>query len=92
MTQLLHQPGPPTTYVTRPTNGMAIAALITALLGLAVIPIVLGHLALGQIRRRDEGGGAMAVIGLVLGYGTLVLYLVFAAVTIWAIWYGTTRG
>ena len=57
------------------TNGLAIAALVTGLLGFALVPVVLGHVALGQVRRTGEGGGALAVAGLVLGYGMCALYV-----------------
>ncbi|MEI2730445.1 MAG: DUF4190 domain-containing protein [Dermatophilaceae bacterium] len=75
----------------RPTNGSAIAALVTGLMGFAIVPIALGHLALRQIRRRDEDGAAMAVIGLVLGYGALALYLLLAAVVVWGVIVGAGR-
>jgi hypothetical protein len=54
---------------------MAIAALVTALAGLAVscglispLGIVFGHIALGQIKRTGETGRGMAIAGLVIGY------------------------
>lgn len=74
-----------------PTNGMAIAALVTGVMGLAVIPIVLGHLSLREIRRRGQAGTGLAVTGLVLGYATLVGYLVVVAVVAGAIYVGVTK-
>ncbi len=69
-------PGPyPYAPPARRTNAMAIAAFVTGLLGFALIPVVLGHVALRQIRGTGESGGWMAVIGLVLGYGMCALYL-----------------
>ncbi len=56
------------------TNGTAIASLVLALCGLAILPVVLGHVALGQIRRSGQDGTALAVAGLVLGYLELVAY------------------
>ena len=70
------------TYGTYPpsarTNGTAIASLVTALLGFAIIPVVLGHMAQSQIRRTGEGGSAMAAVGLVLGYVQIVGYVILA--------------
>jgi hypothetical protein len=50
------------------TNGFAIAALITGLLGGTVLPIIFGHVAHSQIRRTGQAGWGMATAGLVLGY------------------------
>lgn len=74
-------------YAAPRTHPLAIAALVTGLLGFALIPVVLGHMALSQVRRTGEGGGWMAVVGLVLGYGTcalyLLLFLVFGGAVLW---------
>jgi hypothetical protein len=69
-----HPYGPPTAYpyqatpMVPRTNGMAIASLVFALLGFAIVPVILGHLALKTIKETGEGGSALAAIGLVLGY------------------------
>lgn len=66
----------PAPAVARPTNGLAIASLVTGLLGFAIIPVILGHVALSQIRRTGDGGSALAIVGLVLGYLACLAYLV----------------
>lgn len=56
------------------TNPLAIASLICGLAqpftgGLTMIPaVILGHVAHSQIRRTGERGGALATVGLVLGW------------------------
>ena len=63
------------------TNTMAIMALVFGLVGGTGIPIVLGHVALSQIRRTGEGGRGLAIAGLVLGYvgiGGLIVVGIFA--------------
>ena len=60
------------------TNGLAIAALMLGVCGFALLPVILGHVALGQIRRTGAGGSALAIVGLVLGYLALAAYLVAA--------------
>jgi hypothetical protein len=57
--------GAPPAY--RTTNGMAIAALVGALV-FAPLGIILGHIARSQIKRTGEGGRGMATAGLVIGY------------------------
>ena len=65
------------------TNGLAIAALVLGLLSGTVIAVVLGHVALSQIRRTGEGGRGMAIAGLILGYfwtAVVVIYLIVVIV------------
>lgn len=81
--------GPPAYGPPAPrTHPLALAALVTGLLGFALIPVVLGHLALSQIRRTGDGGAWMAVVGLVLGYGTCALYVVLFLVFGGFLWWG----
>jgi uncharacterized membrane protein len=79
----------PVAPVTPRTNSLAIASLVCGLAqpftgGLTMIPaVVLGHVAHSQIRRTGERGGAMATIGLVLGWiGVSVVVLLVVAVMI----------
>jgi Domain of unknown function (DUF4190) len=56
-----------------PTNGLAIAALVCALAGLAVgisapVGAILGHIARRQIRERGEQGDGMALAGIIVGW------------------------
>jgi hypothetical protein len=61
---------------------MAIASLVCGVLGWVMFPVVapilaviFGHIARGQIRQTGEGGGGMALAGLLLGYINLALCL-----------------
>jgi len=64
------------------TNGFAIASLILGVipfLGVgAIVAVVFGHLALGQIRRSNgsESGRGFAIAGLILGYTWIVVYVI----------------
>jgi hypothetical protein len=68
------------------TSGLAIASLACGLAQfafgpLATIPaIVLGHMARSQIRRTGEQGAGLALAGLVLGWGAVILGIVLIAV------------
>lgn len=75
--------GGPGAYAASPggTNGMAIASLVTGILGASVVAVVLGHLALGQIRRTGESGRGLALAGTILGYVWVAVSIVVA------IWY-----
>lgn len=75
----------------RPTNGVAVAAMICGIVGLLFSPgilaflvpilipiaaVVLGHIALSQLKRTPgTGGKGMAVTGLILGYIPLAVSL-----------------
>jgi hypothetical protein len=68
------------------TNGLALASLTCGLAQFifgpsAAIPaIVLGHAARHQIKRTGEEGAGLALIGLILGWATLILTIVFIVV------------
>jgi Domain of unknown function (DUF1707)/Domain of unknown function (DUF4190) len=80
------QPAVPASAVPVPaparTNGLAVASLACGLAQfafgpLATIPaIVLGHMARSQIRRTGEQGAGLALAGLVLGWGAVILGIV----------------
>lgn len=67
------------------TNGLAIASLACGLLQfvfgpLPTIPaIVLGHMARGQIRRSGEQGAGLALAGLILGWGAVIVGILAVA-------------
>ncbi len=77
---------PPDRTPTPGSNGLAVAALCCGLLGIfplaAIAAIVLGIVALSQLRRRIQRGRGMAIAGIVLGGLWLVGWtaaLIFAA-------------
>lgn len=70
-------------YPTR-TNGLAIASLVTGILGFSILSVIFGHIALNQIGRSREEGRGLAIAGLVLGYvgiaGWTIFWLAFAGI------------
>ncbi|TVZ04159.1 DUF4190 domain-containing protein [Trebonia kvetii] len=88
------QPGYYPYPVQRPTNGLAVAALVCGIaqffVGVTFIPaIICGHMARRQIRQTGEGGDGMALAGLILGYiggalliGAVLLFVLLAAVVV----------
>jgi hypothetical protein len=65
---------PPPGYVyARPTNSLAIAALVCSLAGLATgisapVGAILGHIARKQIAQTGEQGDGMALAGIIVGW------------------------
>ena len=65
---------------TESTNTLAIVSCVMSLAGCSVLPllasfvaIVTGHMARSQIRRSGEDGDVLAIIGLVVGYGMVLV-------------------
>ncbi|MFG3340237.1 DUF4190 domain-containing protein [Glycomyces sp. NPDC048151] len=56
----------------RPTNGMAIAAMVVGIVGvcspLGILALIFGNIAKRQIRETGEQGDGMATAGVVLGW------------------------
>ncbi len=77
---------PPAPYygyaVPRRTNGMAIASMVLGILWIywigSILALVFGYIARRQIHERAEGGGGMAIAGIVLGWiGVGFLVVIF---------------
>ncbi len=74
----------------RRTNGLAIASFVLGLLGFGLLPVIFGHVALGQIRRDGDGGAGFAIAGLVLGYLVLASAIVAVVIVLIAVGGGLT--
>lgn len=90
-------PGYPAAVVAvgRKTNGLSIASLVVSLCGvvfllcygggavLGLVGAILGHVSRGQIRQRNEGGGGMALAGIIVGWISVALGAVIIGLVIW---------
>jgi len=63
-------------------NPFAVAALVLGLVGVAVVAIVFGHVALNLNARARQGGSGMAIAGLVLGYVEVAVVLIWVVVVL----------
>ena len=66
------------------TNPLAIASMVCGMAALvlgplAILAIIFGHIARGQVHRTGEGGRGMATAGLILGYLVLVAGIALTA-------------
>ena len=59
------------------TNGLAIASLICAFV-FPLVGVILGHIALNQIKQTGQEGRGLAIAGLAIGYSFIGLGLIFA--------------
>ena len=67
-----------------PTSGMAIASLVVSLLGIGIVGVILGHLALNEINKSNGymQGRGLAIAGLVIGYLQIAAGVIFAIILI----------
>jgi hypothetical protein len=56
------------------TNGLAIASLICAFI-FPLVGVILGHIALNQIKQTGQEGRGLAIAGLVIGYAYIGITL-----------------
>ena len=76
-----YQPGYPAPPQDR-TNKLAIGSIVASVIGLlcgigSIVGIVLGAVALNQIKRSREGGYGLAVAGIVIGVASLVISIIW---------------
>lgn len=70
-----------------PTNSLAIVAFVLSLFGFVsgigfIAGIVCGHISLSQIKRTNEGGRALAMTALIIGYVMVGVLLILIALGI----------
>lgn len=65
------------------TSGLAVASLITGLLGISPVAIILGHIALSQIKKSGGqlAGFGLALAGTILGYVGLAVLLLLICIS-----------
>jgi type III secretory pathway component EscU len=86
------QPAPATQPARGGTNAFAIVSFVTGLLGIVVLGLVFGFLALDQIKQRNQEGHGLAMAGIIisfvyLGFGLLALVFVMVFFGIFASWF-----
>lgn len=71
-------------------NVLAIVSLVTSIVGISLLGVVCGHIALVQLRRSGENGTSLAIAGLVVGYLGVLLWILFwvVAISTWGVFSG----
>jgi peptidyl-prolyl cis-trans isomerase B (cyclophilin B) len=64
------------------TNVLAIVSLVISILGFNVIAIILGAIALNQIKKTGENGRGLALAGIIIGAISLVLGIILIIVAV----------
>jgi peptidyl-prolyl cis-trans isomerase B (cyclophilin B) len=63
------------------TNTLAIVALISSFF-ISLLGVILGHVALSQIKTTGEGGRGLAIAALIIGYASMALAVVIIIVMV----------
>jgi Domain of unknown function (DUF4190) len=66
------------------TNTLAIIALVSSFF-ISLLGIILGHIALNQIKTTGEGGRGLAIAALIIGYVALAFGVIFFIVMMGAV-------
>jgi TRAP-type C4-dicarboxylate transport system permease small subunit len=61
------------------TNSLAIAALVSSFF-ISLLGVILGHIALNQIKTTGEGGRGLAIAALIIGYVSMALAVVIIVI------------
>jgi len=92
MTQNYEQPGAPVSAF-REMNGLAIASFVVSLVGLCsplgILGLIFGYVAKRQIRDRNNAGGGLATAGIILGWISLLGFIILIIALLaggWASW------
>lgn len=76
----------------RTTNVLAIISMTASIIGLvsfailSIAGVIMGHIALSQIKRRGEAGRGMAIAGLIVGYAGIAFWILM--VVLWIAFLG----
>jgi|GEM_PF-678579 len=78
----IQAPQPAPQYTPPQTSGLAIASLVCSVVGVSLVAVILGHIALGKIHRSNGAvdGKGLALAGTIVGYVGLFLFIVFVIV------------
>lgn len=78
-------PAAPVVYTAPRTNTLAIVALIVSFFpSFQIVAVILGHIALSQIKKTHEGGRGLAIAALIIGYVITFIAIITLVVVITA--------
>lgn len=67
----------------RSLNTLSVVSLASALTGIgALMAIITGHISLAQIKRSQENGRVLAIVGVVLGYLNILTWIIFTTLAV----------
>jgi Domain of unknown function (DUF4190) len=73
---------PATATDQRPFNVLSIIAFVLSIVGVSLVGVILGHIALSQLKRTGERGRGFAIAGLIIGYVGIAVGIIVAIVWI----------
>ena len=62
-------------------NVLAIVGFVLSLLGTNIVAIVLGFIALSQVKKSGERGRGLALAAVIIGFASIVIYIIIFIAT-----------
>jgi len=69
----------------KPNTWMNITSFVTAFLGLAIVPIIFGHMGVNAANKGTAELKGLGIAGLIIGYLELVLWIIVIAIVVGAL-------
>ena len=71
-----------TNVVSTKTNTLAIVSLVLSIIGFNVVAIVLGFVALNQVKKTGDKGRGMALAAVIIGFAEIVIGIIIIVVVV----------
>jgi len=71
-----------TTNVAPKTNVLAIVSLVLSIIGFNVVAIILGFVAMNQVKKTGESGRGLALAAVIIGFAEIVIIIVIIIVAV----------
>ncbi|WP_382303785.1 DUF4190 domain-containing protein [Herbiconiux sp. UC225_62] len=68
--------------VAQKTNVLAIVSLVTSILSFNIIAVILGFIALSQIKKTGESGRGLAIAGIIIGGIGVIFWVVIIIIAV----------
>ncbi|KRC61362.1 hypothetical protein ASE14_10770 [Agromyces sp. Root81] len=81
MTTPAPAPVPAQSAPTEKWNVLAIVGFVLSLLGTNIVAIVLGFIALSQVKKSGERGRGLAIAAIIIGFASIVIYIIIFITT-----------
>lgn len=73
-----------TTNVAPKTNVLAIVSLVLSIIGFNVVAIILGFVAMNQVKKSGESGRGLALAAVIIGFAEILIGIIIVIVVVGA--------
>lgn len=72
----------PVTNVAPKTNVLAIVSLVLSIIGFNIVAIILGFVAMNQVKKTGENGRGLALAAVIIGFAEIVIGIIIVIVVV----------